>query len=78
MTDKFFRGVVGDQAEKSARASSTMARKSGNMLWTSVCNEMLAESLVIQGKRVEANRAREDALRVAERLPVGLQKMVDD
>jgi hypothetical protein len=78
MTDKFFRGVVGDQAEKSARASSAMARKSGNMLWTSVCNEMLAESLMIQGKRVEANRAREDALRVTERLPVGLRKMVDD
>jgi hypothetical protein len=78
MTDKFFRGVVGDQAEKSAKASSAMARKSGSMLWTSVCDEMLAESLAIQGKRVEAERAKEDALRVAERLPVGLQRRGDD
>jgi hypothetical protein len=78
MTDKFFRGVVGDQAEKSARASSAMARKSGSMLWTSVCDEMLAESLAIQGKRVEAERAKEDALRVAEKLPVGLQRRRDD
>jgi hypothetical protein len=78
MTDKFFRGVVGDQAEKSARASSAMARKSGNVLWTSVCDEMLAESLATQGKRVEAERAKEDALRVAERLPVGLQRRIED
>jgi tetratricopeptide (TPR) repeat protein len=77
MTDKFFRGVVGDQAEKSARASSAMARKSGNMLWTSVCDGMLAESLAIQGKREEAERAREDALRVAERLPAGMQRRVE-
>ena len=77
MTDKFFRGVVGDQAEKSARASSAMARKSGNMLWTSVCDGMLAESLAIQGKRAEAERSWDDALRVAETLPVGLQRRVE-
>jgi hypothetical protein len=77
MTDKFFRGVVGDQAEKSARASSAMARKSGNMLWTSVCDGMLAESLAIQGKRGEAERSREDALRLAESLPAGLHRRVE-
>jgi hypothetical protein len=74
MTDKFFRGVVGDQAEKSARASSAMARKSGNTLWTSVCDGMLANSLTIQGKRTEAEKSRDDALRMAESLPVGLQR----
>jgi hypothetical protein len=77
MTDKFFKGVVGDQAEKSARASSAMARKSGNALWTSVCDGMLASSLMIQGKRVEAEKSRDDALRMAESLPVGLQRRVE-
>jgi len=77
MTDKFFRGVVGDQAEKSAKASSAMARKSGNTLWTSVCDGMLASSLTIQGKRAEAERSRDDALRMAESLPVGLQRRVE-
>ena len=77
MTDRFFQGVVGGQAEKSAKASSAMARKSGNMLWTSVCDGMLAESLAIQGKRGEAEKSREDALRVAESLPAGLQRRVD-
>lgn len=77
MTDKFFRGVVGDQAEKSARASSATARKSGNVLWTSVCDGMLAESLAIQGKRGESERSRQNALRVAESLPPGLQRRVE-
>ena len=74
MTDRFFRGVVGEQAEKSAKASSAMARKSGNMLWTSVCDGMLADSLAIQGKRGAAEKSRDDAVRVAESLPVGLQR----
>ncbi len=36
MSAKFFKGVVGDQAEKSARAGQNMAYKSGMKLWMSV------------------------------------------
>lgn len=77
MTDKFFRGVVGDQAEKSARASAAMAKKSGNKLWTSVCDGMLAETLTMQGKRDEAVKARGEALRVLEALPDALKRTIE-
>jgi hypothetical protein len=42
-----------------------------------VCDGMLASSLTIQGKRVEAEKSRDDALRMAESLPVGLQRRVE-
>ena len=57
MSDKFFKGVVGDQAEKSARASEAMARKSGSRLWGAVAGGMLGECMEVQGKRESAEAA---------------------
>lgn len=74
MSWKYFRGVVGEQAEKSARAGHAMAKKAGNHLWISVTDNMLADTLEKQGKGSEAGAAREEALRVAANLPENLKR----
>ncbi len=75
MSAKFFKGVVGEQAEKSARAGQNMAYKSGMKLWMSVSNGMLADTLERQGKREEADRVRHAAIRLAGQLPKALQRL---
>ncbi|KAL2068094.1 hypothetical protein VTL71DRAFT_16192 [Oculimacula yallundae] len=51
MCSRFFSNVVGDQAEKSAMAASTQATNSGNVLWRSVADGMLAQCYEVQGKK---------------------------
>lgn len=74
MSDKFFKGVVGEQAEKSARAGQNMASKSGMKLWISVSENALADTLERQGKRDEAAKWRQMALKRAGELPSELQR----
>ena len=62
MCYRFFTGVVGDQAEKSARAGLKLARREGNPLWVSVAEGMLSDTLEVQGRREEAAAARDTAL----------------
>jgi hypothetical protein len=57
MCSKFFTGVVGEQAEKSALAASVQAQKSGNVLWKSVADGMLGSCYDVQGKKKEADEA---------------------
>ena len=78
MSAKFFKGVVGEQAEKSARAGQNMAFKSGMKLWMSVSNGMLAETLERQGKRDEAERVRKAAVRIAGQMPRAVQRFEGD
>ena len=73
MSDKFFKGVIGEQAEKSALAGQAVARKSGSALWTAVADGMLAETLERQGKGEVAERMWVEAERASERLPEGLR-----
>ena len=65
MRNKLFENVVGEQALKSARASTAQAKKSGNLLWMSVAEGMLAQSLEQQGLKEEAEKTREDGIRLA-------------
>lgn len=74
MSWKYFRGVVGEQAEKSARAGRAMAKKASDRLWVSVTDEMLAETLERQGKREEATSVREEGNRVMMGLPPALRR----
>ncbi|GAB1197361.1 hypothetical protein APSETT444_006654 [Aspergillus pseudonomiae] len=74
MSWKYFRGVVGEQAEKSARAGRAMAKKANDRLWVSVTDEMLAETLERQGKNDEAKGVREEGHRVMMGLPSALKK----
>lgn len=74
MAERFFRGVVGEQSQKSARSALSMARKWKNDIWTSVAEGLLAESLETQGMLAEADQARRDAREIAARLPAVMQR----
>jgi hypothetical protein len=67
MCSKFFANVVGDQAEKSAMAASVQAKKSGNALWRSVAEGMLAQCYDVNGKKEEASKSFEQAQIFAQR-----------
>lgn len=73
MSWKYFRGVVGEQSEKSARAGRAMAKKANDRLWISVTDEMLAETLDRQGKSDEAKIVRDEAGRAMMGLPPALK-----
>lgn len=74
MSWKYFRGVVGEQAEKSARAGRAMAKRANDRLWASVTDEMLAETLERQGKGEEAQSVREEGNRLTMGLPPALRR----
>ncbi|PGH04713.1 hypothetical protein GX51_03380 [Blastomyces parvus] len=75
MSWKYFRGVVGEQSEKSARAARAMAGKADDKLWISVTDELLAATLDSQGKSREAHATREQADVALLGLPPVLKKM---
>ncbi|KAJ6024572.1 hypothetical protein N7540_005369 [Penicillium herquei] len=74
MSWRYFRGVVGEQAEKSARAGRAMAKRANDRLWASVTDEMLADTLERQGKADEARGVREEGQRLIMGLPHGLKR----
>ncbi|OLN84904.1 MAU2 chromatid cohesion factor-like protein [Colletotrichum chlorophyti] len=61
MRFRLFDNVVGEQALKSARAASTQAKRSGNLLWMSVADGMLADSFEVQALFADAEAARQTA-----------------
>ncbi|KAF6819757.1 75k gamma secalin [Colletotrichum sojae] len=61
MRYRLFDNVVGEQALKSARAASTQAKRSGNLLWMSVADGMLADSFEVQALFADAEGARQTA-----------------
>ncbi|KAH6854285.1 cohesin loading factor-domain-containing protein [Chaetomium sp. MPI-CAGE-AT-0009] len=65
MRARLFENVVGEQALKSARAGSAQARKSGNVLWMSVADGMLAQSFEMQGALAEARATLDSGVRLA-------------
>ncbi|KAL8732009.1 MAG: hypothetical protein Q9181_004086 [Wetmoreana brouardii] len=72
MSYKFFKGVVGEQAEKSARASENLARKGMDALWQSVSAGLVADTLEMAGKGEEAERMRRVGREIARGLPEGV------
>ncbi|KAK4103816.1 hypothetical protein N658DRAFT_465456 [Parathielavia hyrcaniae] len=65
MRARLFENVVGEQALKSAKAGSAQARKSGNVLWMSVADGMLAQSFEMQGALAEAKATHDTGVRLA-------------
>lgn len=61
MRSRFFENVIGDQALKSARAAAKQAQRTGNVLWQSVADGMLAHSYDVQGQREESRQEWEKA-----------------
>ncbi len=78
MSWKFFRGVIGEQAEKSAKAATTLAKKCQDSLWTSVADGMLANTLEVQGRFAEAEVTRQQAVVMAQGLPPAMQRTHKD
>jgi hypothetical protein len=74
MSWKLFSGVVGAQAEKSAKASRATAQKAGNGLWVSVADSLLADTLEREGKGAEAAAYRAEAGKNAAKLPEALRR----
>ncbi|CCU77457.1 hypothetical protein BGHDH14_bgh05022 [Blumeria hordei DH14] len=64
----FFVGVLGTQAENGAQAASRTAAKSGNPLWMSVTDGMLARCYELHGRVSEAEATTALALKSAEKL----------
>jgi len=73
MSWKFFRGVVGEQAEKAARASQRLAHSCRDALWMSVAAGTLGNTLEAAGKIEEAEKGRRSGEATASGLPEGLQ-----
>lgn len=65
MRARLFESVVGDQAMKSAKAGAAQAKKSGNLLWMSVAEGMLAQTYEVHGQLAEARMTRGDGIRLA-------------
>lgn len=65
MCNRFFSNVVGAQAEKSAQAASVQAQKSGNILWRSVADGMLAQCYEVNGKTADASYTMDQAFKLA-------------
>lgn len=61
MRNRLFENVIGEQALKSALAAAKQAHRSGNVLWQSVADGMLAQSYEVQGQHEEAAREWEKA-----------------
>ncbi len=67
MCSRFFSGVVGDQALKSALSASKQSSNSGNPLWTSVADGMLAQCYDVHGRKAEAQATLNQALQSAQK-----------
>ena len=74
MSDRFAKGVVGEQAEKSARAAQSMAKRAQDRTWLNVADGLVAETMEVQGKREESRRAREEADRIMGGWPEGMRR----
>ena len=72
----FFRGVVGEQAERSALASQNLAQQCLNGLWMSVSAGLLGDTLEVAGRTDEAERARQSGLKTSGSLPQALQELM--
>jgi tetratricopeptide (TPR) repeat protein len=67
MCNSYFDGIVGEQAEKCARSADMQAKRSGNLLWMSVGNGLLAKTYQIEGKKDQAAQCFAEGLQYAEK-----------
>ena len=72
MCNRFFTGVLGVQSEKSAKAASVQAGRTGNVLWMSVADKLLAQFYESQGRSNEAQDSMASAQRYSEQALSGV------
>ncbi|KAF9766696.1 hypothetical protein IL306_000860 [Fusarium sp. DS 682] len=66
MRSRLFENVIGEQALKSALAAAKQAQRSGNVLWQSVADGMLAQSYEVQGQQAQAAQEWDKATKEAQ------------
>ena len=69
MVSRFFTGIVGEQAESSAKSCYTLAKRSHSPLITAAAAGMLSRTLDLCGKKEQAEKARAQATRLVGSLP---------
>ena len=75
MTDNYFRdSIVGDQAEKAANASRSLAKSARSRLWMAVADGMYGDIMERCGKPAEADAARREAQSLYPELPESLRE----
>jgi hypothetical protein len=75
MTDNYFRdSIVGDQAEKAANASRSLAKSARSKLWMAVADGMYGDIMERCGKPAEAEAARREAQSLYPELPESLRE----
>jgi hypothetical protein len=75
MTDNYFRdSIVGDQAEKAANASRSLAKSARSRLWMAVADGMYGDIMERCGKPTEAEAARKEAQKLYPELPESLRE----
>lgn len=72
MTAMFFTDIVGEQAEKSAKAGRLLAKRCKDDLWICVADGMLADTLEKHGKMQEAQVVRQEMMELKDKLPHNL------
>lgn len=77
MTTTFFTGIVGDQAEKSAKAGRSLAKMARSKLWMAVGDALAADVLQRCGKGEEAEKFRREGELLSEELPGSLKRMLE-
>ncbi|KAF2146126.1 uncharacterized protein K452DRAFT_219688 [Aplosporella prunicola CBS 121167] len=74
MTAMFFTNIIGEQAEKSAKAGRSLAKRAGNSLWTCVADGMLAGTYDKHGNVEGAAWTRHEAEQLIPTLPEPLKQ----
>ncbi|KAL9097744.1 MAG: hypothetical protein Q9165_000070 [Trypethelium subeluteriae] len=77
LTQIFFTGISGEQAEKSARAARATAHNWHSGLWIVVADGMLEQTLGLLGKEDERRKIKTDALEKLSNLPEGVRKKLE-
>ena len=72
MTAMFFTDIMGEQAEKSAKAGRLLAKRCKDDLWICVADGMLVDTLEKHGKVQEAQVVRQEMLELKDKLPHNL------
>ncbi|KAK5137029.1 hypothetical protein LTR08_001038 [Meristemomyces frigidus] len=78
MTEMFFRGIVGQQAMKSAGAGRTLALRTQNKLWTAVACRMLGSTFELCGEYDRAATANYEAQQGMQALSPELRRTLQD
>ncbi|KAF2765333.1 hypothetical protein EJ03DRAFT_331084 [Teratosphaeria nubilosa] len=73
MSERYFQGIVVEQAQKSVKAARTLAKRTGSTLWTAVAEKMFANTLELCGEHKEAQIARAALQKTMAALPQSLR-----